>query len=174
MNQPRSLTFTIVFSRAETIAPWLLVIPMFYLGKALFNRGVGFGASLLFQCLPVSARATTDALSEGLFLLLATTALLCAVVAAARGHGVLPDLAHEWDRIGPGMASAQADILRAAPKAWRFAGEMHEIAATFRGAGLPGGFHEAAAEVYERLAAFKDHPEPPAIESVLEALLKGE
>jgi hypothetical protein len=51
---------------------------------------------------------------------------------------------------------------------------MHEIAATFRGAGLPGGFHEAAAEVYERLSMFKDHPEPPAIEAVLEALLKGE
>jgi hypothetical protein len=51
---------------------------------------------------------------------------------------------------------------------------MHEIAATFQGAGLPGGFHQAAAEVYERLATFKDHPEPPAIESVLEALLKGE
>jgi hypothetical protein len=26
--------------------------------------------------------------------------------------------------------------------------------------------------VYERLEAFKDHTEPPAIESVLEALLK--
>jgi hypothetical protein len=48
---------------------------------------------------------------------------------------------------------------------------MHEIAATFREAGLPGGFHDAAAEVFERLAAFKDQTESPAIESVLEVLL---
>jgi hypothetical protein len=50
---------------------------------------------------------------------------------------------------------------------------MHEIAATFRGAGMPGGFHEAAAEVYERLTPFKDRAEPPPIEAVLEALRKG-
>jgi hypothetical protein len=39
---------------------------------------------------------------------------------------------------------------------------------------MPGGFHQAAAEVYERLAVFKDNDEPPAIEEVLAALLKGE
>jgi len=73
---------------ACTVAGLLLVFPMFYLGKALFNRGVGFGAALLFQCLPVSARATTDALSEGTFLLLATTALLFAVYALRRRSAV--------------------------------------------------------------------------------------
>ena len=74
----------------------------------------------------------------------------------------------------PGIAPLARQVGSHTAKAWRFVGEMHEIAATFRGAGLPGGFHEAAAEVYERLEAFKDHPEPPAIESVLEVLLKGE
>ncbi|MCK7519679.1 MAG: DUF1932 domain-containing protein [Ignavibacteriales bacterium] len=43
-------------------------------------------------------------------------------------------------------------------KAWRFEGEMHEIASTFEGAGLPDGFHEAAAEIYHRMAGFKDSP----------------
>ena len=33
-------------------------------------------------------------------------------------------------------------------KGWRWVGEMEEIADTFDAAGLPGGFHRAAAEVY--------------------------
>ena len=84
----------------------------------------------------------------------------------------LADLARQWGDTFTNQTVRR--VCSNTAKAWRFVGEMHEIAATFRGAGLPGGFHEAAAEVYERLAAFKDHPEPPAIESVLEALLKGE
>ncbi|MEP6896495.1 MAG: DUF1932 domain-containing protein, partial [Chloroflexota bacterium] len=57
-------------------------------------------------------------------------------------------------------------------KAWRFEGEMHEIASTFQEAGLPNGFHEAAAEIYHRLAGFKDSPEHPKLEDVIDALLK--
>ena len=101
-----------------------------------------------------------------------TTALLTAILGMVEKEGVRADLARQW-----GDAFTTQTVRRVCSntaKAWRFVGEMHEIAATFRGAGLPGGFHEAAAEVYERLEAFKDHPEPPAIESVLEVLLKGE
>ena len=36
-----------------------------------------------------------------------------------------------------------------------------EIAATFQEAGLPDGFHEAAAEIYHRMADFKDATETP-------------
>jgi hypothetical protein len=35
-------------------------------------------------------------------------------------------------------------------KGWRWVAEMEEIAATFAAAGLPDGFHRAAAEVYRR------------------------
>jgi hypothetical protein len=63
---------------ASSLAAVLLVIPMFYLGKVLFDRGVGFWAALLFQCLPVSGHILSDGLSEALFLLLSTTSLLCA------------------------------------------------------------------------------------------------
>ncbi len=101
-----------------------------------------------------------------------TTALLTAILGMVEKEGVRADLARQW-----GDAFTAQSVRRVCSdtaKAWRFVGEMHEIAATFRGAGLPGGFHQAAAEVYERLAAFKHHPEPPAIESVLEALLKGQ
>jgi hypothetical protein len=58
------------------LAGCLLVIPMFYLGKELFNRRVGFGTAALFQCLPVAARVTSDGLSEGIFLLIAAVTLL--------------------------------------------------------------------------------------------------
>jgi hypothetical protein len=51
---------------------------------------------------------------------------------------------------------------------------MYEIADTFRGAGLPGDFHQGAAQIYKRLAGFKDHSEPPSIEAVLDMLLNGE
>ena len=63
-----------------------------------------------------------------------------------------------------------ASVRRVTRKAWRFAGEMEEIAATFRAAGLPGEFHDAAARVYERLAAYKDAEGLPALEEVLAAL----
>ena len=33
---------------------------------------------------------------------------------------------------------------------------MSEIAATFEGAALPGGFHAAAAEIFHRLADLKE------------------
>jgi hypothetical protein len=98
--------------------------------------------------------------------------LLTAILGLVEKEGVRAELARQW-----GDAFTAQTVRRVCAntaKAWRFVGEMHEIAATFQGAGLPGGFHQAAAEVYERLATFKDHPEPPAIESVLEALLKGE
>ena len=85
-----------------------------------------------------------------------STALACAVLAAAEGHGVGTELARAWDRKGPSRTKVQADILLSAPKAWRFVAEMREIAATLDSAGVPPGFHEAAAELYERLRDLKD------------------
>ena len=48
------------------------------------------------------------------------------------------------------------------------------IAATLAGAGLPDGFHLAAAEVYSRMADFKDAPETPELAAVLQALLESD
>ncbi len=45
----------------------------------LFGRRAGFWGTALFQCLPVSARVMSDALSEATFLLFMATALLLAV-----------------------------------------------------------------------------------------------
>ena len=47
--------------------------------------------------------------------------------------------------VGPSdMLAAQ----QAATKGWRWVGEMEQIAATFRSAGLPDGFGRAAAAIY--------------------------
>ncbi len=103
-----------------------------------------------------------------------TTALLCAVLATAEHAGVLAPLRERWDEDEPGFAARTVDRAeRVTRKAWRFVGEMDEIASTFAAAGLPAGFHEGASEVYRRLAAFKDAPRPD-LDAVLRALLEPE
>jgi hypothetical protein len=64
---------------ASALASVLLVIPMYFLGRELFDRTAGFWGTALFQALPVSSHVMSDALSEASFLLLITTALYLAV-----------------------------------------------------------------------------------------------
>lgn len=86
-----------------------------------------------------------------------SAALLLAVRALARAEGIEADLLAEWAVSQRGLAErSEAAARGVAPKAWRFEAEMREIAATFGAAGLPPGFHEAAAEINGRLAGFKD------------------
>lgn len=100
-----------------------------------------------------------------------TTALLCAILATASAFNVSEELYEEWSRNGSTFADESKDKARlVTKKAWRFIGEMKEISSTFQSVGLPGGFHEAAANVYTRMASFKDAPSLPTIESILEAL----
>lgn len=101
-----------------------------------------------------------------------TTALLCAVLGASEGLGVREDLERQWSRDESGFAEqATQRVRRVTAKAWRFAGEMDEIAATFRETGLPDGFHSAAADVYRRLAGFKDQATIPTLAETLIAIL---
>jgi 3-hydroxyisobutyrate dehydrogenase-like beta-hydroxyacid dehydrogenase len=101
-----------------------------------------------------------------------TTALLCAIVASAEKLGVWEELQRQWSRNGSDFAEkTKQRVRRVTAKAWRFAGEMEEIAATFDEAGVPGDFFAAAAEVYDRIAEFKDAPSTPPLEEVLAALL---
>lgn len=97
-------------------------------------------------------------------------ALLLATRALARAEGVEPGLLEQWARSHPHLEKQSEGTARGtAPKAWRFEAEMREIAATFSAAGLPGGFHEASAEVYRRLAGFRD-TQDASLEEVLSAL----
>jgi 3-hydroxyisobutyrate dehydrogenase-like beta-hydroxyacid dehydrogenase len=98
-------------------------------------------------------------------------ALACAVLAAAERLDVSDDLKRQWNRSGPSLPELEREISRAAPNAWRFTGEMREIAATFQCAGLPAEFHQAAAEIFRRLEKFKGLEEP-AVKDVLGTLLK--
>lgn len=101
-----------------------------------------------------------------------TTALLAAVLATAEELGVREELYQQWDRDEPGFSEqVNRRVARVTAKAWRFEGEMKEIAATFGEAGLPEGFHSAAAEIYHRMANFKNAGETPPLEDVLRTLL---
>lgn len=93
------------------------------------------------------------------------TALLGAIRALARFERVDEELLKEWNDSLPGLGQRSEQIATRARKAWRWAGEMEEIAASFDAAGLPSGFL-ANAEIYRRLAGFKDCPELPSSEEV--------
>ena len=47
---------------------------------------------------------------------------------------------------------------------------MEEIAASFDAVGLPDDFHQACAEIYRRLAGWKDTPTPPSVTEVAKML----
>jgi hypothetical protein len=102
-----------------------------------------------------------------------TSALLLAIRALAREEGVEDHLISEW-RISIPELPERSDGAAggAGPKAWRFVGEMKEISAAFESAGLPGGFHAAAADVYERLASLRDLP-GVSIDDVVALLERG-
>jgi 3-hydroxyisobutyrate dehydrogenase-like beta-hydroxyacid dehydrogenase len=98
-------------------------------------------------------------------------ALRAAVLGTAEELGVLSDLQRQWERTGTTFADAVKSLQHTAPKAWRFVAEMKEIAATFEAAGMPGGFHLAAAEIFARLAPFKSAGKPELREA-LEKLVR--
>lgn len=85
-----------------------------------------------------------------------SAALLLDVRGLARCEGVEDALLAEWAISQPGTAERSAATASGVgPKAWRFTGEMEQMAVTARDVDLPDGFAEAAAEIYRRLAAFK-------------------
>lgn len=102
-----------------------------------------------------------------------TIALLAAVRSLAIGEGVESALLSEWKLSQPGLEKRSEAAGTEAHKAWRWVGEMEEIAASFEAAGLPAGFHQAAAEVYRRLKTFKDAPEAPTLGAIIAAVREG-
>lgn len=100
------------------------------------------------------------------------TALIAGILGTAENLGVREALMRRWADDGSGLdRTAAPRVTRITDRAWRWVGEMEEIAATFALADMPRGFHEAARDIYERLAGFKDRPRPDA-DAVLEALKK--
>ena len=102
------------------------------------------------------------------------TALLCSIVATANELGVWDELEQHWSTEVSGAGrKALEDIPKVTAKAWRFSSEMEEIASTLDFAGLPDGFHKAAADTYQRMAHFKDYQELPGLEEVFRSLVRS-
>lgn len=100
------------------------------------------------------------------------TALLAGIRALAQQEGVDAALLAEWKISLPDIPKRSEVVTLSARKAWRWIAEMEEIAASFEAAGLPAGFHLAAADVYRRLEGFKDAAKPPALAEVTAALAR--
>jgi len=97
-------------------------------------------------------------------------ALLTAILGTAEHFGVRSTLEAQWGESF--TEQTRQRLTGSSHKAWRFAGEMHEIAETFAEAGLPDGFHEAASEVFEKLERFKDG-NAESIETLLQELKRS-
>ena len=78
------------------------------------------------------------------------------VALAAQAHAIALAYGVEDALAGEGVESDR--ILRAAPKAWRWAPEMEEVAATCAALGLPDGIPRGAADLYSRWDEHRDKP----------------
>lgn len=101
-----------------------------------------------------------------------SAALLLTMRSAAEAAGVADALMAEWDRSQPGLTKrSEGTAAGAAPKAWRWVGEMEEIAAFLESEHLPNGSFVAAAELYTRLEGCKDQTDPPpTLDQVMEQI----
>jgi 3-hydroxyisobutyrate dehydrogenase-like beta-hydroxyacid dehydrogenase len=87
-----------------------------------------------------------------------SSALLLAARALARANGVERTLLTEWSLSQKALGDqSERSASAAAAKGWRWVAEMEEIAASMAAAGLPSGFHEAAADIFDRAS----HAEAP-------------
>ena len=83
-----------------------------------------------------------------------TMTLDTAVLLAGTRLGVYDELKHELATSQPAaFARMEKRVPWLAADAERWTGEMEQIAATFAAAGLPGGFHQAAADIFRLMAS---------------------
>ena len=135
---------------AAKVASW-------FEGSLVDARVVGCSASALKMCYAAYTKGSS--------------ALILAIRALAASHGAEEALLSEWDTSQPGLAARSDGAARGTSrKAWRFEGEMREIAATFADAGLPSGFHGAASDIYRRMRDLKTVQDAD-IDRVIETLL---
>lgn len=74
------------------LAALFLMAPTYFLGRQFFDRTVSFGATLLYQYLPISAHHLSDGISEPIYLVLLVSALL-QMAMAMRDRRIAPCLA---------------------------------------------------------------------------------
>lgn len=81
---PHPEAYLLAAQLVSAAAGVLLVVPVYLTGRMLFGRFEGFAAALLVSVLPTPARLTSDALTEGTYLLVAATAVMLGVRAVRR------------------------------------------------------------------------------------------
>jgi 3-hydroxyisobutyrate dehydrogenase-like beta-hydroxyacid dehydrogenase len=106
-----------------------------------------------------------------------TAALFYGILATSEALGVRDALVHQWSR-GPELAGQLAERAGkgaggVTSRAWRWIDEMQEISRTFEDAGVPGGFHAAAAEIFRRIECLRDEQDPDT-DTVVAAMLRSE
>jgi len=150
-------------------------------GTCLFLSGIkAEHISSIFSHGPLETKVISDKVGKASALKMCyaayskgTTALLSAVLATAEWNEVRDELYQQWDQDEDGFSEkTNQRTKRVTAKAWRFEGEMMEIADTFDEAGLPNEFHKAAAKIYQRLNGFKHETQIPELKDVLKALLQ--
>jgi hypothetical protein len=100
-----------------------------------------------------------------------TASLLLAIRALARAEDVETILVAEWAESLPDLEErSRRAAASAGSKGWRWVGEMEQIASTFASAGLPDGFHQAAAEVFRRVPRVDDEAGGEPLDRVLAGL----
>ena len=103
-----------------------------------------------------------------------SAALLLTMRAAARTLGVEDSLVAEWEQSQPGLVERSNGLAQStAARAWRWSGEMTEIAVTLADAGLPDGFHQAAGEVFSRIGGELDPDDLHILAQLLDALTRA-
>lgn len=101
-----------------------------------------------------------------------SAALLGGILSLAQDESVIDELWEQWKVSQKELyTGAEQRVLEGTVKAWRFAGEMEEIANAFLGSDLPDGFHRAAAEIYRRQSGFKDAAELPPLDELISTVL---
>jgi 3-hydroxyisobutyrate dehydrogenase-like beta-hydroxyacid dehydrogenase len=135
----------------------------------------------LFAGTPLEARIATGSATAASAVKMAyaswtkgSSALLLTARALAQAEGVENDLLAEWALSQPQLPDQVTRAARSAvTKGWRWVGEMEEIAQTMASAGLPDGFHQAAAEVYRRCPRLPAGAQPAAATTAVLAALTG-
>lgn len=143
---------------AEQVPPW-------FAGGLLETNVLGAGAtqaSALKMCFAAYTKGTS--------------ALFLGILATAEALDVRQALVQQWalnpELVGPLAERAAHGAGGVTSKAWRWIDEMEEISKTFEDAGLSGGFHQAAADVFRRIESLRDADDPP-VDDVVRVMLQG-
>ena len=81
-----------------------------------------------------------------------TAALYAALLTAAEAHGLTNELQAELQESQPEAWRGMQSLVGVPAKAFRWVGEMEEIAATFASVGVAGRLHLGAADMFRMIA----------------------